>query len=177
MARSKSSRLSLSDLASHVSPGTARLNPHLFNSSGKPSGPVLRPLDVVGQPLPQHDPQPALRRSHPRKAKDGVSVGKRPDSSRCSPVSVSRRPVVLITSYRAGTPLDDDNLRGGLKALRDLIARHLHIDDADHLVEWRYAQARVTSRDHQGTSVLIMGFHPPQPSLINHPPIRQGASK
>jgi hypothetical protein len=73
---------------------------------------------------------------------------------------LERRPLVVITSYRAGTQLDDDNLRGGLKPLRDLIARHLGLDDADHLIEWRYHQARVDHRSEQGTSVFIFaGAH------------------
>jgi hypothetical protein len=73
---------------------------------------------------------------------------------------LERRPLVVITSYRAGIQLDDDNLRGGLKPLRDLIARHLGLDDADHLIEWRYHQARVDHRSEQGTSVFIFaGAH------------------
>lgn len=37
--------------------------------------------------------------------------------------------------------LDDDNLAGGCKALRDAVARWLGIDDGDVRVEWRYQQA------------------------------------
>jgi len=36
--------------------------------------------------------------------------------------------------------LDDDNLRGVLKAIRDGVADRLGIDDRDTRVRWRYAQ-------------------------------------
>lgn len=79
---------------------------------------------------------------------------KRTDGRRRSSVPTSGRPVVSITSYRPGV-LDDDNLRGGLKPLRDLIARHLGLDDADSCVEWRYYQVQVRTREEQGTAVMI----------------------
>lgn len=49
--------------------------------------------------------------------------------------------VVTMTRESPGT-LDDDNLRGALKGVRDGIADKLGIDDRDPRVEWRYAQAR-----------------------------------
>lgn len=36
--------------------------------------------------------------------------------------------------------LDDDNLRGSLKAVRDAVAHWLLVDDADERVQWCYAQ-------------------------------------
>ena len=38
--------------------------------------------------------------------------------------------------------LDDDNLRGALKHVRDGVADRLGIDDRDPRVEWRYAQRK-----------------------------------
>ena len=38
--------------------------------------------------------------------------------------------------------LDDDNLRGATKHVRDGIADVLGVDDRDARVEWRYAQAK-----------------------------------
>lgn len=38
--------------------------------------------------------------------------------------------------------LDDDNLRGALKAVRDQVAAHFDIDDADPRLEWKYLQAK-----------------------------------
>lgn len=47
--------------------------------------------------------------------------------------------VVLIT--RAGPRrLDDDNLAGACKYVRDQIAREVGVDDGSNLYEWRYAQ-------------------------------------
>ena len=49
--------------------------------------------------------------------------------------------VVRLTRLSAGT-LDDDNLRGALKAVRDGCADRLGIDDRDPRVEWQYGQER-----------------------------------
>lgn len=49
--------------------------------------------------------------------------------------------------------LDDDNLAGGFKALRDAIAESLGIDDGDERVEWIYRQ-QVGPKPH-GTIVMI----------------------
>jgi hypothetical protein len=49
--------------------------------------------------------------------------------------------VVTLTRLSAGT-LDDDNLRGALKGVRDGVADRLGIDDADPRVRWEYAQEK-----------------------------------
>jgi hypothetical protein len=49
--------------------------------------------------------------------------------------------VVTITRLSAGK-LDDDNLQGAMKAIRDGIADRLGIDDADKRVRWQYAQEK-----------------------------------
>ena len=49
--------------------------------------------------------------------------------------------------------LDDDNLAGGFKALRDAIADSLGIDDGDERIEWIYRQ-QVGPKPH-GTIVMI----------------------
>lgn len=51
-------------------------------------------------------------------------------------------PVVVELVRVAPRALDDDNLRGALKAVRDGVADWLGVDDRDARVEWRYAQAR-----------------------------------
>ncbi len=48
---------------------------------------------------------------------------------------------VTLTRLSAGE-LDDDNLRGALKGVRDGVADRLGVDDRDPRVTWRYAQAR-----------------------------------
>ncbi len=52
---------------------------------------------------------------------------------------------VVVKLTRIGTgnrPLDDDNLRRALKAVRDVVAAWLAVDDADPRVRWRYAERR-----------------------------------
>jgi hypothetical protein len=49
--------------------------------------------------------------------------------------------VVTLTRISSGL-LDDDNLRGALKACRDGVADALGIDDRDPRVAWRYDQRR-----------------------------------
>ena len=62
------------------------------------------------------------------------------------------RVVVSLVVFRR-TALDDDNLAGGLKWLRDAIARSLGIDDGDRRVRFEYAQLATTGRE--GTAVKI----------------------
>lgn len=49
--------------------------------------------------------------------------------------------VVRMVRCSAGE-LDDDNLRGALKAVRDGIADKLGVDDRDPRVRWKYGQAK-----------------------------------
>lgn len=51
---------------------------------------------------------------------------------------------VLLTRVAPGNGLDDDNLSGSLKAIRDQVAHWLRVDDRDPLVKWTYAQRRGT---------------------------------
>lgn len=50
---------------------------------------------------------------------------------------------LAITLTRvAPRKLDDDNLRGAFKAVRDEVAAYFGVDDADPRLEWRYEQAK-----------------------------------
>ncbi|MBH2008307.1 MAG: hypothetical protein I8H71_01270 [Xanthomonadaceae bacterium] len=50
---------------------------------------------------------------------------------------------VLLRRVSPGTrPMDDDNLPGSLKAVRDQIADWLGRDDADPSIAWKYDQRR-----------------------------------
>lgn len=51
-------------------------------------------------------------------------------------------PAVCTLTRIAPGLLDDDNLAGGFKAVRDGIADALGIDDADSRISWRYAQRK-----------------------------------
>jgi hypothetical protein len=50
--------------------------------------------------------------------------------------------VVLQREAPAARPLDDDNLQGALKAVRDEVARWLGVDDSSDLITWVYNQQR-----------------------------------
>lgn len=63
-------------------------------------------------------------------------------------------PAEVILTRVSPRPLDDDNLRGALKSVRDGIASELGIDDRDPLVTWRYDQLRGKPKQH-GVRVTI----------------------
>lgn len=53
------------------------------------------------------------------------------------------RPVIAVTLTRAAPRrLDDDNLAGCLKGVRDGVAARLGIDDGSPLVVWKYEQVQ-----------------------------------
>lgn len=52
-------------------------------------------------------------------------------------------PLLVVRLTRvASRSLDDDNLRGALKSVRDAVAMWLKVDDASPLVRWEYAQEK-----------------------------------
>ena len=78
-----------------------------------------------------------VRAKRVRKEREAVSWvlrgAKRPETP-CS---------VLLTRVAPSAGLDDDNLAGSLKSVRDEVAQWLGVDDRDRLrVRYRYAQAR-----------------------------------
>jgi hypothetical protein len=54
--------------------------------------------------------------------------------------------VTLLRPY-ARTPLDDDNLSGACKAVRDEVAAFLGVDDATDRIHWRYVQCKSVAKD------------------------------
>lgn len=53
------------------------------------------------------------------------------------------KPLLVVTLTRVSPRrLDDDNIRGALKAIRDQVATALGIDDRTPLVAWHYCQER-----------------------------------
>lgn len=62
------------------------------------------------------------------------------------------RVVVSLVVFRR-VALDDDNLSGGCKWLRDAIARSLGIDDGDRRIRFEYSQVVTAGRE--GTAVRI----------------------
>lgn len=63
--------------------------------------------------------------------------------------------VVVMTRLSVGA-LDDDNLQGAMKSIRDGIADKLGINDNDPRVTWLYAQ-RKCKRGEFGVEVTIQG--------------------
>lgn len=51
-------------------------------------------------------------------------------------------PCTVLLTRVAPKPLDDDNLRGALKAVRDGVADWLGIDDGSPQVKWEYDQRK-----------------------------------
>ena len=67
-------------------------------------------------------------------------------------------PCVVTLTRVAPRVLDDDNLRGALKAVRDGVADRLGVDDGSPEVEWRYGQRRGLPRQY-GVEVSIEARH------------------
>lgn len=61
--------------------------------------------------------------------------------------------VNLMRVKPRGTLLDDDNLRGSLKAVRDAVAKQLGVDDGSALITFSYGQ----SKGPWGVNVAIAG--------------------
>ena len=67
-------------------------------------------------------------------------------------------PRLRVTLTRIGPKrLDDDNVRGALKGVRDGVADALGIDDADPRVTWRYEQTQSLRRNRLGRLVSKYG--------------------
>lgn len=70
-----------------------------------------------------------------------VDAQKRATRSRCPPWAGG--PLLVVTLTRvAPRALDDDNLRGALKSVRDAVATWLRVDDASPIVRWEYGQEK-----------------------------------
>lgn len=48
--------------------------------------------------------------------------------------------VTLTRLFNRGVKMDDDNLRGAFKAVRDQVAEWAGVDDGADQIEWRYGQ-------------------------------------
>jgi hypothetical protein len=78
-----------------------------------------------------------------RQATAWSTVGKKAPAVPCT---------VLLTRVGPTNGLDDDNLRGSLKGVRDELADWLGVDDRSPLVTWVYAQNRAK---HWGVEVSV----------------------
>lgn len=62
-------------------------------------------------------------------------------------------PLTVVLTRAAPRRLDDDNLRGALKAVRDAVAAWLGVDDGSSAVRWEYGQEK-TPAPRKGQKVL-----------------------
>jgi hypothetical protein len=60
-------------------------------------------------------------------------------------------PCVVTLTRVAPRDLDDDNLAGGFKSVRDGVADWLGIDDRDKRVQWRYEQRKGKPKVYEAT--------------------------
>lgn len=112
-----------------------------------------RRVGAVVSGVGEQPPRPLERTSPAKQGGEGsVEKPKRKPSrnNRCGTNCVSAQVTLVAVRQKR---LDDDNLAGGFKALRDAIAESLGIDDGDERIEWIYRQ-QVGPKPH-GTIVMI----------------------
>lgn len=66
---------------------------------------------------------------------------------------VPKLPVTVLLLRMAPRKLDDDNLRGALKAVRDGVADWLGVDDGSPLITWEYGQGKASKPRYYGVTV------------------------
>lgn len=97
-------------------------------------------MGVISFTIPIRAPSTSNLREHWAVKAKRVETQRRATRAKC-PVWTAG-PLLVVTLTRVSPrPLDDDNLRGALKAYRDGVASWLKVDDASPLVKWEYAQA------------------------------------
>lgn len=80
-------------------------------------------------------------REHPMARYRRTDAQKAATRRRCPKWTVGPLLVVRLTRV-SPRELDDDNVRGALKSVRDAVATWLRVDDASPLVRWEYAQEK-----------------------------------
>lgn len=72
-----------------------------------------------------------------------TAAQRRATAYRTPPSLKSLGPLLVVTLTRVSPrQLDDDNLRGALKGVRDQVACALGVDDRSKLVKWEYGQEK-----------------------------------
>lgn len=98
----------------------------------------MRPLSFV---VPVKTASTSNLREHWAVKAKRTDAQKRAARAKCPPWTSG--PLLVVTLTRvAPRALDDDNLRGALKSVRDGVATWLKVDDASPLVRWEYAQEK-----------------------------------
>ena len=113
-----------------------------------------RRVGAVVPSVREQPPRPLERKASAKQGGEGSVEKPKGKPSRNDRVGTNRtRAQVTLVAVRQKR-LDDDNLAGGFKALRDAIAESLGIDDGDERIEWIYRQ-QIGPKPH-GTSVMII---------------------
>lgn len=60
-------------------------------------------------------------------------------------------PVEIVFTRFSCRVLDDDNLRSAFKAIRDVVAQEIGIDDGSELLNFVYRQEKIDKREHYFT--------------------------
>ncbi len=82
-------------------------------------------------------------REHWRARHERTKTQRRATAYRTPPELKKLGPLLVVTMTRVSPrSLDDDNLRGALKGVRDQVACALGVDDRSRLVRWEYGQER-----------------------------------
>jgi hypothetical protein len=68
-------------------------------------------------------------------------------------------PVVVTLTRIAPRELDDDNLAGGFKSVRDGVADYFGVDDRSPLIRWAYAQRKGAVKEY-GAEVRVEACEP-----------------
>ena len=71
--------------------------------------------------------------------------------------SPPKPPCVITLTRIAPRTLDDDNLSGGFKAVRDGVADWLRIDDGDKRLTWKYDQRKGRPKEY-AAEVVVSGL-------------------
>ena len=126
------------------------------DADGNLTHPARSGIGGVGAVVPsvrEQPPRPLERTASAKQGGEGSVEKPKGKPSRNDRVGTNRtRAQVMLVAVRQKR-LDDDNLAGGFKALRDAIAESLGIDDGDERVEWIYRQ-QIGPKPH-GTIVII----------------------
>lgn len=100
----------------------------------------MKPLSFV---VPIHTESMSNARLHWSVKAKAVQAQRRATAYRTPPALKALGPLLVVTLTRVSPrELDDDNLRGALKGVRDQVASALRVDDRSRLVRWEYGQEK-----------------------------------
>jgi hypothetical protein len=98
------------------------------------------PLSFV---VPIHTESMSNARLHWSVKAKKVKAQRQATAYRTPPALRALGPLLVVTLTRVSPrELDDDNLRGALKSIRDQVASAMGVDDRSKLVRWEYGQEK-----------------------------------